>query len=131
MSVDREADVDQGDEGSHDIADMDSLGVEALRDFQGGGGDHLLPAQASVHAEYHDRGDVEKAPAQGLEDLELHTVDVAHILSFAALIVHPEEVQPQLQKGLEVDEIRRRAKRERMRLAKAELEEMDSHEGEE
>ena len=43
--------LDHGHEGSHDVANVNSLVVVALGDVQLRRGDDLLPAQASVDAE--------------------------------------------------------------------------------
>eukprot|EP00443_Scrippsiella_acuminata_P101410 CAMPEP_0115623782 /NCGR_PEP_ID=MMETSP0272-20121206/26953_1 /TAXON_ID=71861 /ORGANISM="Scrippsiella trochoidea, Strain CCMP3099" /LENGTH=111 /DNA_ID=CAMNT_0003060011 /DNA_START=110 /DNA_END=441 /DNA_ORIENTATION=+ len=69
VRVHREADVDQGDEGRHHVANMDSLVVVALRDVQGWRRNSLLPAKAHVRAEHNHGCDVEQAPLQRLEDL--------------------------------------------------------------
>ena len=52
-----------------------------------------LPAEAHVRAEDDDRSQVEEDPAEGQEDLELHSVDVAHLHRSADLPADPEEVQ--------------------------------------
>merc|ERR1719284_1003004 len=109
---------------------MDGLVVVSLRDVEGWRWDGLLPAEAHVCAEDNHCCDVEQAPLQGLEDLELHAVNVAHLCSRAARGVHPEEVQPEVEEGSEVDQVRRRAQLEGLGGAEAELEEMDHHEGE-
>ena len=120
MGVEREAGIDQGDENGEDVAHVDGPALVLLGDLQGRRRHDLLPAKAHVSAENDDCGDVEEAPTQRLEDLELHSVDVAHVHGLAAGIVHPEEVQPQLQEGLQVQQVRRRAQLPGMRVAEAE-----------
>ena len=100
MGVEREADVDQGDEEGEDVAHVDGPAVVLLGDLQGWRGHNLLPAEAHVRAEDDHGRQVEEHPAQGLEDLELHAVDVADVHRLAAGIVHPEEVQPELEQRL-------------------------------
>merc|ERR1712072_498209 len=93
VGVDGEADVDARDRRCHDVADVNGLGVVALWKVQDRRWHHLLPSQAHVCAEDEDGGNVEKAPAEGLEDLELQTVDVANHGSVLQLAVRlPEEV---------------------------------------
>merc|ERR1719149_543445 len=57
------------------------------------GWNHLLPAEAHVRSEDEYGGHIEEAPAEGLEDFKLETVDVAHIgCIFELAVGHPEEV---------------------------------------
>ena len=62
-----------------------------LGDLQGRRGDDFLPAQAHVRAEDDHSRQVEEHPAERLEDLELHAVDIAHVHRLASWGVNPEE----------------------------------------
>lgn len=59
-------------------AHADRLPVVALPDVQGRRGHPFLSTQAKG-AEYDHSEEVEERPLQGLEDIELHGVDVAHL----------------------------------------------------
>ena len=100
MGVEREAGVDHGDEEGEDIAHVDGSAVVFLGDFQGWGWHNFLPSQAHVHAKDDHSREVEEHPAQRLEDLELHAVDVAHVHGLAAGVIDPEEVQPEVEQRL-------------------------------
>ena len=97
VGVEREGGIDQSDEEGEDVAHVDGSAVVLLGDLQGRRGDDLLPAQAHVRAEDDHSRQVEEHPAERLEDLELHAVDIAHVHRLASWGVNPEEVQPQLE----------------------------------
>jgi len=93
VRVSGEADVDHGNDAGHPITDMDGLGVVALWNTERWRWNHLLPTQAHVCSEDEHGGNIKEAPAEGLEDLELETVDIAHIgCIFELAVRHPEEV---------------------------------------
>merc|ERR1719498_652217 len=93
VSVDWEADVDASNQGGHDVAHVDCLGVVALWKVKVWVWNDLLPSEAHVCAEDQDGAHVEPAPAEGLEDLKLKTVDVAYIDRVLKLAVWlPEEI---------------------------------------
>mmetsp|Transcript_37091 Transcript_37091/g.56105 ORF Transcript_37091/g.56105 Transcript_37091/m.56105 type:complete len:207 (+) Transcript_37091:435-1055(+) len=127
VSVDREADVDESDEHGHHVSDMDRLALVPLGDLQVRGGHSLRPAQAHVDAEDHDGENVEEAPVDVLEDLELHSVDVTHRDRGLAL-VNPEEVEAEVEQGSDVDQVGRRAEVEGLGGSESELEQVDGHE---
>merc|ERR1719334_2190145 len=129
VTVDGEAGIDQGNEDGHDVTHVDGLGLVPLWDVHGWCWHHLLPAEAHVSAENDDCAEVEEHPAQGLEHLELHPVDVSDIGGLAALVADPEKVQAKLQKGLQVQQVRWRAQFVRLGLTESELEKVDHHEG--
>jgi len=131
VAEDWEAEVNQGDEGSHHPTHVRGPRVVALGDVQGGRGHHLLPAKRHVGAEDDDGGDVEEAPPEGLEELEFKTVDVPHgHRVFEMAILRPEQVEMlQVDDALKVDEVRWGTQLVRDRRAEAELEEVHAHEG--
>jgi len=136
VRVSGETDVDHGNDPGHPIADMDGLGVVALWNTERWGWDHLLPTQAHVCSEDEHGGHIEEAPTEGLEDLELETVDVAHIgCIFELAIGHPEEVDGVcwVKDGLQmqVDQVWWWADCIWLCHPEAELEKMDGHEREE
>lgn len=93
VCVDREADVDESDQDRHNIADMDGLGMITLGKIKSRIWYNLLPSQAHVCSEDTDRGDIEEAPAERLEDLKLKPINVANISCVFKLAVWlPEEV---------------------------------------
>ena len=120
MAVEGEAGVDQGDEDGENVAHVSSPAVVLLGDFKSWGWDNLLPTQAHVCAEDDDSCQIEEHPTQRLKDFKLHSVDVAHSHLRAAWVVHPEKIQPQSQKSLQVQQVWRRAKHVRMSVSKAE-----------
>merc|ERR1712007_97408 len=128
VAEDREAQVDERNEGSRDVADVDDLLVVALGDVEGRCGHNLLPTEAHVRAEDRHRADVENHPSKRLEDLELQAIYVAHHDRRAALVSNPE--QAQMKDALHVDQIWWRANLVGLRLAKAKLEKVYCHEGE-
>merc|ERR1740130_18923 len=96
---------------------------------------NLLPAQAHVCSEDEHGRHIEEAPAEGLEDLKLETVDVAHISGIFELAVgHPEEVDGvrRVQDGLQVQvhQVWRWAYSVWLCDTEAELEQVDGHERE-
>merc|ERR1712054_30510 len=78
VGIEWEAHVDEGDECGHDVSNMSGLALEALGDVQLWRSDTLLPTEAKMHSEDNDGRDVEESPAEGLEDFELHVVNVSH-----------------------------------------------------
>merc|ERR1719220_751624 len=130
MSVDGEAGVDQGNECRHDVAYVDSFGMVSFRNVEDRRRNNFLPSKAHVRRENHNRSQVEQNPTEGLEDLELHPVDVPHISCGAARSVDPEEVQAKMKNCSNVHQVGWRAELEHLGLSKAELEQMDAHEGE-
>mmetsp|Transcript_102858 Transcript_102858/g.296188 ORF Transcript_102858/g.296188 Transcript_102858/m.296188 type:complete len:378 (-) Transcript_102858:755-1888(-) len=128
--IQREGDVDEADHDANDVTDdLDLLDV-ALRDAE-----HrrdLLPADAVMRHEDDGGENVEDGPQRILEDLEFQCINVAHSHRRDAGVVGPEEVQRK--NAVEVDEVRRRAdvvRAELVRVAEAELEEVNGHEGQE
>mmetsp|Transcript_14698 Transcript_14698/g.15963 ORF Transcript_14698/g.15963 Transcript_14698/m.15963 type:complete len:220 (+) Transcript_14698:150-809(+) len=130
MAIHREAHIHHCNENGEDVAHVGSLAVVLLGDFQSWCWHHFLPSQAHVCAEDDDSHDIEKTPTQRLEDFELHSVDVTNSHSLAAGIIHPKEVQAQLEEGLQVQQVRRWAQGPWLSSTESELIQMDHHEGE-
>ena len=128
VAIQREAHIPHGNEHGEDVTHMGGLAVVLLGDLQSWCWHDLLPSQAHVGAENNNGHDVEETPAKRLEDLELHSVDVAHSDSLAARIIHPEKVQSQLQEGLQVQQVRRWAQCPWLSGAETELIQVDHHE---
>ena len=129
VAIEGEANIHHGNEDGEDVTHVGGFAVVLLGDFQGWCWHDLLPSQAHVGAEDDDSHDIEETPTQGLEHLKLHSVDVAHCHRRASWIIHPEEVQPQLEQSLQVQEVRRWAQSPWLSGTKAELVQMDHHEG--
>merc|ERR1712176_1092824 len=93
IAVHRETDVDEGDEGGHNVSDVGRLVVVSLWNLERRCGDRLLPTKTHVSAENEDSAHVEDHPTTGLEQLILQTVDVAHGHLVTTRCSNPEEVQ--------------------------------------
>ena len=120
MAIEDKAHVHHGNEDGKNVAHVSGLAVVLLGDFQSWCWHNLLPSQAHVGAEDDDSCQVKETPAKRLEDFELHLVDVSDIHCLAARIIHPEKVQSQLEKGLQIQQVRRWAQLERLSGAEAE-----------
>ena len=105
VAIEDKANIDHGNEDGEDVAHVCGLAVVLLGNFQSWGWHNLLPSQAHVCAEDDNSCQVEETPAKRLKDFKLHSVDVSHVHGLAAWIIHPKEVQPQLQQGLQVQQV--------------------------
>merc|ERR1719188_264301 len=63
-----EAGIDQSDKGSHDVTNVDCLGVVAFWHAERWSWHNLLPTQAHVCAENSNSTKIEQAPSKGLKD---------------------------------------------------------------
>jgi len=120
-----ETDIQETDEGSHDVTNVDSFVVIAFGDVQLWSWDTLLPSKAHVGGKDNHCRAIEQRPSKRFEELELETVDVPHFNHFIALR-NPE--QSQMQNTLDVDQIWRRAQGEWSCYTEAELEQVNCHE---
>ena len=127
MAVKWEAHIDHGNEDGENVAHVCGLAVVLLGNFQSWGWHNLLPSQAHVCAEDDDRHDVEETPPKRLKDFKLHSVNVTHCHSLASWIIHPEEVQSQLQQGLQVQQVWRWTQSPWLGGTKTELVQVDHH----
>jgi len=127
VSIDREAGIDERNEGRHDVANMYGLVVVALGDSEGWCWDNLLPTQAHMGGEDDDSHEVEEDPTKRLKYLKLHAVDVPHRDAFSTSI-HPKEIEPQAEQCSKIHQVWRRAQLKLVCLAEAELEEVYGHE---
>jgi len=71
---------------------------------------------------------IERTPTNGLEDLELQAIDVAHFRGGASWVVDPKQIEPQVEQRRKIHIVIRRAQFERLCFSEAELEQVDSHE---
>jgi len=78
MSVHWKRNVDDRNEDSKHVANVDDAVVVFLWDAQGRSRNSLCPAQAHVDSKDDHREDIEKAPISILEDLVFQLVDVTY-----------------------------------------------------
>merc|ERR1719210_1789523 len=128
VCVDGEAGVDQRYDCGDQIADACGFLLMSLWNPHGCRRDHLSPTQGHVCGKDANRQQVECAPTYGLKDLELKAVDVTHGKLCATFVVHPEQIEFELQQRVEIDQVRWRAESEILGRSEAELEEVDCHE---